>query len=112
MQYYNVNKHFLFLIIKGTLWCGKGNIAKDCEDLGEYSETDKCCREHDMCPYVFSTNEPNYNGFMLPGFHTISHCECDNRFFSCLHEKPYKKNSFYVWSSYESIQVYIFFSYK
>ena len=33
---------------EGTFWCGPGNIATSCDELGYNAETDKCCRMHDM----------------------------------------------------------------
>ncbi|KAJ4430919.1 hypothetical protein ANN_19512 [Periplaneta americana] len=33
-----------------TKWCGPGDIAEDYDDLGRYTEEDKCCRDHDRCP--------------------------------------------------------------
>lgn len=35
--------------MSGTKWCGDGNKAKNDDELGRYSEVDKCCRAHDMC---------------------------------------------------------------
>lgn len=34
----------------GTKWCGRGNTAKDLNDLGDERDTDACCRAHDHCP--------------------------------------------------------------
>ena len=97
--------HYVYL---GTVWCGSGNKANDCHDLGEYVETDKCCRQHDMCPYTFSKETSNYNGFSLLEYFTLSHCECDSIFRDCLHEKPYKENSYTIWSRYELLKVKCF----
>ncbi|XP_056416167.1 protein PROCA1 [Hyla sarda] len=54
-----------------------------CIEFGEHKETDSCCRTHDHCehvihPFTFSYGYKNYL------WHTISHCECDNRFKDCL----------------------------
>lgn len=65
-------------IVPGTFWCGAGNRASTCDDLGEYQATDKCCREHDACPYTFSYNQPAYNGYFSEKFYSVSHCECDH----------------------------------
>lgn len=64
--------------MKGTLWCGAGNMARNCSDLGEFNETDSCCREHDACPYTFTINQPAYNGFYSSKIYSLSHCECDS----------------------------------
>ena len=42
-QFFSFNLNDL-LIASGTIWCGAGNKAKTCDDLGEYAETDKCCK--------------------------------------------------------------------
>lgn len=96
------------LIVSGTKWCGDGNVAHNCEDLGSENETDSCCRKHDYCPYTFSKNAPSYNGYSLNKFYTMSHCECDQIFHDCLHEKPYKEGSNYMWSSFTSLGVKCF----
>jgi len=70
-------------IMPGTLWCGSGNNAEDDSQLGEYADVDACCREHDHCPYSvagFSTKDHYYNSYPT----TVSHCDCDNKFFDCL----------------------------
>ncbi|XP_069800994.1 protein PROCA1 [Dendropsophus ebraccatus] len=67
----------------GTLWCGVGNNAATLSDLGEHQETDSCCRTHDHCEHVIHPFTYNY-GYRNYLWHTISHCECDNRFKNCL----------------------------
>uniref|UniRef100_A0A8C5N3I6 Phospholipase A2-like central domain-containing protein n=1 Tax=Leptobrachium leishanense TaxID=445787 RepID=A0A8C5N3I6_9ANUR len=62
----------------GTLWCGSGNTAESFEDLGEHRETDTCCRTHDQCEHVIHPFSYNY-GYRNLRWHTISHCECDNK---------------------------------
>ncbi|KAL1260568.1 hypothetical protein QQF64_008395 [Cirrhinus molitorella] len=67
----------------GTLWCGAGNIADHYDQLGEFEETDKCCRVHDHCPYVIHAFSSNY-GYTNFKWHSLSHCDCDNTLKECL----------------------------
>ncbi|KAI4887279.1 hypothetical protein NFI96_021669 [Prochilodus magdalenae] len=69
----------------GTLWCGAGNIADDYDQLGEFSETDKCCRTHDHCSHVIHAFSSNY-GYTNFKWHSISHCDCDNALKQCLRD--------------------------
>ncbi|XP_048413484.2 uncharacterized protein LOC125464752 [Stegostoma tigrinum] len=67
----------------GTLWCGAGNNADSYDHLGEFTETDKCCREHDHCehvihPFAYSYGHRNFR------LHTLSHCDCDTELKKCL----------------------------
>ncbi|XP_026138447.1 uncharacterized protein proca1 [Carassius auratus] len=67
----------------GTLWCGAGNIADHYDHLGEFEETDRCCRVHDHCPYVIHAFSSNY-GYTNFKWHSLSHCDCDNALKECL----------------------------
>ncbi|XP_067307169.1 uncharacterized protein proca1 [Pseudorasbora parva] len=67
----------------GTLWCGAGNIADNYDQLGEFEETDKCCRVHDHCPYIIHAFSSNY-GYTNFKWHSLSHCDCDNALKECL----------------------------
>ncbi|KAL4647602.1 hypothetical protein GN956_G8726 [Arapaima gigas] len=67
----------------GTLWCGAGNIADSYDHLGEFAETDSCCRIHDHCPYVIQAFSRNF-GYTNFKWHSISHCDCDNALKTCL----------------------------
>ncbi|MCJ8739891.1 hypothetical protein PDJAM_G00052500 [Pangasius djambal] len=67
----------------GTLWCGAGNIADSYDQLGEFAETDKCCRTHDHCPHIIHAFSSKY-GFTNFKWHSISHCDCDNAMKQCL----------------------------
>ncbi|KAK3550224.1 hypothetical protein QTP86_021249 [Hemibagrus guttatus] len=71
-------------MIPGTLWCGSGNKASDFSDLGLFEETDKCCREHDHCKQTIASFEFGF-GIFNSNFFTLSHCDCDSKFRSCLH---------------------------
>ena len=68
------------IIFPGTTWCGIGNVSKS-NDLveGAHGEIDMCCRSHDNCPYTIEGFSRKYNFFNFR-FHTISHCECDERY--------------------------------
>ncbi|MEQ2241170.1 hypothetical protein ILYODFUR_022608 [Ilyodon furcidens] len=61
----------------GTLWCGAGNMADDYNQLGEFADTDSCCRIHDHCPHVIHAFSSNY-GHTNFKWHSICHCDCDN----------------------------------
>lgn len=50
---------FFFL---GTLWCGDGNVARNPDDIGVFSDTDECCKQHDHCPF---TIKAGYNRELL-----------------------------------------------
>ncbi|XP_051891579.1 uncharacterized protein proca1 [Pristis pectinata] len=67
----------------GTLWCGSGNNAESYDHLGEFSETDKCCREHDHCAHVIYPLAYSY-GHRNFRLHTMSHCDCDAELKQCL----------------------------
>ncbi|XP_015223250.2 uncharacterized protein proca1 [Lepisosteus oculatus] len=67
----------------GTLWCGAGNNAEHYDHLGEFADTDSCCREHDHCPYVIQPFSSRY-GYRNFRWHTICHCDCDNALKACL----------------------------
>ncbi|XP_059894492.1 group 3 secretory phospholipase A2 [Gadus macrocephalus] len=70
-------------IVPGTLWCGSGNKAPSYADLGAFTGTDSCCREHDHCQETILSFQNKFGVFNTNIF-TMSHCDCDNRFHSCL----------------------------
>ncbi|XP_070780223.1 group 3 secretory phospholipase A2-like [Enoplosus armatus] len=80
-----VTSSYHFLILPGTLWCGSGNNAQSYEDLGILAETDSCCREHDHCNFTLPPSGSDHGVFNNRGY-TMSHCDCDNKFRSCLME--------------------------
>ncbi|XP_026153714.1 group 3 secretory phospholipase A2 [Mastacembelus armatus] len=71
------------IIVPGTLWCGSGNKAPSFEDLGVFTNTDSCCREHDQCKHTILSFHSGFGVFNSNIF-TMSHCDCDNQFRSCL----------------------------
>ncbi|KAM4719803.1 group 3 secretory phospholipase A2 [Anableps anableps] len=72
-------------IVPGTLWCGSGNKAPSYADLGVFSDTDSCCREHDQCKHTILSFQSDFGVFNSNIF-TMSHCDCDNNFRHCLME--------------------------
>lgn len=60
-----------------------GNIAKEYSDVGRYTEEDRCCREHDLCPHTLSPGECK-RGLCNQQQFTRSHCDCDAKFRRCL----------------------------
>ncbi|XP_056631488.1 phospholipase A2-like [Diorhabda sublineata] len=79
-----------FFIYPGTKWCGAGNIAVNESDLGTEKETDKCCRQHDLCPDIIEGYQTKYN-LTNPNFYTRLNCDCDVTFYDCL--KSVKRDS-------------------
>lgn len=73
------------LIFPGTKWCGKGDLAKCYDDLGDDQELDMCCRDHDCCPLVIPPFGSRYGVFNYR-FHSLLHCDCDQRFRGCLRQ--------------------------
>ncbi len=76
-QHRRRQKRFIF-IAPGTYWCGMGNRAPTAQDIGPNSDIDRCCREHDACPY-FIPRITNRYGYYNWRTHTLSYCTCDNR---------------------------------
>ncbi|XP_033747321.1 uncharacterized protein LOC117332499 [Pecten maximus] len=72
-----------YLIFPGTKWCGRGQIAKEYDELGDDQEADVCCRDHDCCQDIIPCFSTKYNYFNYR-FHAILHCDCDKRFRGCL----------------------------
>ncbi|KAM4044736.1 protein PROCA1 [Anomaloglossus baeobatrachus] len=96
----------------GTLWCGAGNNAEKESDLGDHKETDSCCRTHDHCEHVIHpfTYSYGYRNFL---WHTISHCECDNKFKDCLRKVNNTASRVVGQAFFNVIQVQCFdFAYK
>ncbi|KAJ3656656.1 hypothetical protein Zmor_015713 [Zophobas morio] len=71
------------VIYPGTKWCGDGNISSSYDDLGEFAETDSCCREHDSCPDNIEADSRKHD-LINTGLFTRSHCDCDRKFHQCL----------------------------
>ncbi|OWF45364.1 uncharacterized protein LOC110457150 [Mizuhopecten yessoensis] len=72
-----------YLIFPGTKWCGRGQIAKKYDELGDDQEADVCCRDHDCCQDIIPCFSTKHNYFNYR-FHAILHCDCDRRFRGCL----------------------------
>ncbi|XP_053556532.1 group 3 secretory phospholipase A2 [Bombina bombina] len=70
-------------MMPGTLWCGAGNVAENITNLGVFHGADLCCREHDFCSHQIQAYELKY-GIRNYRLHTVSHCDCDQRFRLCL----------------------------
>jgi hypothetical protein len=61
--------YHVLINFQGTKWCGAGNIADDENDFGEFRDTDKCCRNHDLCPDIIEGHQTKYN-LTNPSFFT------------------------------------------
>ncbi|KAF7993137.1 hypothetical protein HCN44_005918 [Aphidius gifuensis] len=53
----NAFKEDFHAVFPGTLWCGGGNVAKTNEEVGLFSQVDRCCQHHDQCPYSIQPGE-------------------------------------------------------
>ena len=53
-------------------------IDIDCVPLivGDFPETDSCCRTHDHCPHVIHAFSSKY-GYTNLKWYSICHCDCD-----------------------------------
>ncbi|RWS30085.1 Phospholipase A2 venom-like protein, partial [Leptotrombidium deliense] len=71
------------LVFPGTNWCGSGSKTKNYKELGVNAAADRCCRDHDYCKHTIAPFSSKYHLFNYR-FHTVSHCDCDERFRSCL----------------------------
>lgn len=73
-----------FLIAPNTRWCGRGNTANGTYNhLGGASTADKCCRTHDHCKLYIPAMSNRFDLFNYRPY-TLSHCNCDRRFRTCL----------------------------
>ncbi len=78
-----LSKLFTNIIVPGTKWCGKGDVAESYEDLGPSSETDKCCRAHDHCPLSIEAMRSNHKLFNF-SLKTKLLCVCEEELRKCL----------------------------
>ncbi|XP_003740829.1 uncharacterized protein LOC100900196 [Galendromus occidentalis] len=79
-------------IYPGTLWCGPGNVAESYAQLGRYTETDRCCRNHDYCPVCIPPHTDKY-GFNMTFAYSVLSCECDRQFHQCLNKAAIRHRS-------------------
>ncbi|XP_046640418.1 group 3 secretory phospholipase A2-like isoform X2 [Daphnia pulicaria] len=71
------------MMLPGTIWCGSGHRATQYKDLGAEQAVDRCCRRHDHCPETIKSSKSKYDITNNRPI-TISACDCDERFRSCL----------------------------
>ncbi|XP_003737093.1 uncharacterized protein LOC100904390 [Galendromus occidentalis] len=69
----------------GTLWCGPGDYASNYSHLGESSDIDRCCRNHDFCPIKIYAGQTRF-GLKPPFLKASLLCECEQAFDECLRE--------------------------
>ncbi|XP_060528399.1 uncharacterized protein LOC132703264 [Cylas formicarius] len=70
-------------IYPGTKWCGKGNVAESQNDLGAFSGSDNCCKDHDNCLDFILPGKVRF-GLKNNGLFRRSSCKCDGDFYNCL----------------------------
>ncbi|XP_003747592.1 uncharacterized protein LOC100898289 [Galendromus occidentalis] len=71
------------VIFPGTKWCGAGNVARNYDDLGQMSGTDKCCRDHDHAVESLDRGEEKH-GLKNDLLYTMTKCTDDETFNKCL----------------------------
>ncbi|XP_041377189.1 phospholipase A(2)-like [Gigantopelta aegis] len=71
------------IMFPGTKWCGDGDSAANNSDLGEYRDTDGCCRDHDLCDIYIPGFSHRYGLSNMYPFSRMS-CDCDTKFYWCL----------------------------
>uniref|UniRef100_A0AAY4D287 Phospholipase A2-like central domain-containing protein n=1 Tax=Denticeps clupeoides TaxID=299321 RepID=A0AAY4D287_9TELE len=99
-------------MVPGTLWCGSGNQAENFTELGVFSQTDECCREHDHCEHTITSFSLEYGIFNHKLF-TLSHCDCDDRFRQCLSSSNDGMANFVGFGYFNVLKMQCFeFSYK
>ncbi|XP_077298951.1 phospholipase A2-like [Arctopsyche grandis] len=74
-----------YFIFPGTNWCGPGNIASNYHDIGNWTQTDTCCRNHDYCDDIIPSGH-SAHGLVNNDFYTKLSCSCDEKFLNCLHK--------------------------
>ncbi|RVE65046.1 hypothetical protein OJAV_G00131710 [Oryzias javanicus] len=58
-------------------------MADHYNQLGEFAQTDSCCRTHDHCQHVIHPFSSKF-GYTNFKWHSISHCDCDEALKDCL----------------------------
>ncbi|XP_012255331.2 uncharacterized protein LOC105685636 isoform X2 [Athalia rosae] len=71
------------LFAPGTKWCGPTQLASSYNELGAFDQLDRCCRRHDYCRRSIPPMTQRYAFYNYMPF-TLSHCECDQSFRTCL----------------------------
>ena len=70
-------------LVPGMKYCGDGERqGMDIAD-SKYPVTDNCCRIHDYCPHRIFSKTTEF-GLSNPYAYTMSLCECDEQFRTCL----------------------------
>nr|ACD11980.1 hypothetical protein [Isometrus maculatus] len=100
----DIERSSSIFIYEGTKWCGKGDIANDYNDLGELKETDSCCRKHDHCPDFIPGYGEKY-GLINGHVYTMSRCDCDEEFYSCLKRVNSNASNDIGWTFFNKIEV-------
>ncbi|CAG2055071.1 unnamed protein product [Timema podura] len=70
-------------LMKRTRWCGAGNVARNNKDIGLFTDTDNCCKNHDSCDDIILAGKTKHE-LTNPSLFTRSNCKCDEEFYRCL----------------------------
>nr|CAD7398706.1 unnamed protein product [Timema cristinae] len=52
--------HRAYFKFNGTRWCGAGNVARNNKDIGLFTDTDNCCKNHDSCDDIILAGQTKY----------------------------------------------------